>query len=86
MPTIASRDLRNHTGAVLEGVARGEVYTVTIHGKPVAELHRVTSQRRQAVPKAEVLALLDRQRPDPTLSADMAWITEGSTDDLGDLR
>ncbi|WP_367336819.1 type II toxin-antitoxin system Phd/YefM family antitoxin [Phycicoccus sp.] len=85
MPTIASRDLRNHTSTVLDGVARGEVYTVTVHGRPVAELHRVSSQRRPALPKDEVLALLDRQRPDAALAADMAWISEGTTDDLGDL-
>ncbi|WP_157073199.1 type II toxin-antitoxin system Phd/YefM family antitoxin [Kribbia dieselivorans] len=85
MPTIASRDLRNHTAKVLEGVSRGEIYTVTVHGRPVAELRRVASQRRPAVPKADLLALLDRQRPDPTLAADMAWISEGTTDDLDPL-
>jgi hypothetical protein len=37
------------------------------------------------VPKDELLALLDRQRPDAALAADMAWISEGTTDDLGDL-
>ena len=82
MPTIASRDLRNHTASVLEGVSRGETYTVTVHGRPVAELRRVASQRRPAVPRTELLALLDRQQPDRTLAADMAWISEGTTDDL----
>lgn len=72
------------TATVHDGVARGEVYTVTVQGRPVAELHRVSSQRRPAVPKGEVLALLDRQRPDATLSADMAWISEGTTEDLGE--
>lgn len=84
MPTIASRDLRNHTSTVLEGVTRGEVYTVTVHGRPVAELRRVTSQRRPGVSREELVALLERQRPDPTLAQDMAWITAGSTDELGD--
>ena len=71
MPTIASRELRNHTATVLDGVARGEVYTVTVHGRPVAE--------------ADLMALLQRQRPDPTLARDMEWISEGTTDDLDDL-
>lgn len=84
MPTIASRDLRNHTSTVLAGVTRGEVYTVTVHGRPVAELRRVTSARRPGVPRQDLLALLDRQRPDPTLAVDMAWIEQGTTDDLGD--
>ena len=82
MPTIASRELRNHTATVLEGVTRGEVYTVTVHGRPVAELRRVADRRRPGVPRPDVIALLDRQRPDPTLAQDMAWITEGTTDDL----
>lgn len=85
MPVIASRDLRNHTASVLEGVARGEIYTVTVHGRPVAEVRKVASQRRSGIPRADLLALLDRQRPDPTLAVDMAWITEGSTDDLDGL-
>lgn len=86
MPTIASRDLRNHTASVIEGVARGEIYTVTVHGRPVAELRRVTSQRRPAVPRAELVALLERQQPDPTLAKDMAWISEGTTDELDELN
>ncbi len=85
MPMIASRDLRNHTATVLEGVTQGEVYTVTVHGRPVAELRRVISHRRPAVPKAELVALLDRQLPDSTLGDDMDWITEGATDELGPL-
>ncbi|MBP6997513.1 MAG: type II toxin-antitoxin system prevent-host-death family antitoxin [Phycicoccus sp.] len=85
MPTIASRELRNHTATVLDGVARGEVYTVTVHGRPVAEVRRVPNARRSAVPKADLMALLQRQRPDPTLARDMEWISEGTTDDLDDL-
>lgn len=82
MPTIASRDLRNHTANVLAGVGRGEVYIVTVHGRPVAELRRVRAERRPGIPRADLVALLDRQQPDPTLAADMAWIAEGTTDDL----
>lgn len=85
MPTIAARDLRNHTATVLEGVARGEVYTVTVHGRPVAEMRRVARQRRAGIPRDEVIALLERQRPDPTFAQHMAWISEGLTDDLDDL-
>lgn len=83
MPTIASRDLRNHTAAVLEGVARGEVYLVTVHGRAVAEVRRAPDRRRSGVPLVEVLELLDRQALDPTLADDLHWITQGSTDELG---
>lgn len=85
MPTIASRDLRNHTATVLEGVQRGEVYTITVHGRPVAEVRRVTTRRRPSVPRDELIKLLDRQRPDSALASDLNWITQGSTDDLGAL-
>lgn len=82
MPTIAARDLRNHTATVLDGVRRGEVYVVTSRGEPVAELRRPARRRRDSIPREEVLALLRRQVSDPTLAADMAWISEGGTDDL----
>jgi antitoxin (DNA-binding transcriptional repressor) of toxin-antitoxin stability system len=86
MPTIASRDLRNHTAAVLDGVRRGEVYIVTSHGEPVAELRRPGRRRRETIPREEVVALLSRQGPDPRLESDMTWISEGGTDELDPLR
>jgi len=86
MATIASRDLRNHTAAVLKQVADGVEVIVTVHGEPAALMTRPRHRRRVGLPKAELLALLDRQEPDPTLSDDMAWISEGSTEDLGSVR
>jgi prevent-host-death family protein len=38
MHRVTIRELRNHGGAVLDRVARGEALTVTRDGKPVAEL------------------------------------------------
>ncbi|MDR5698617.1 type II toxin-antitoxin system Phd/YefM family antitoxin [Agromyces aerolatus] len=38
MKTVSVRELRNHGGAVLARVARGEVLTVTSDGAEVAEL------------------------------------------------
>lgn len=84
--TIASRDLRNHTAAVLKQVAEGVEVTVTVHGEPAALITRPRHRRRAGLPKAELLAFLDRQEPDPELAGDMAWISEGSTDELGSVR
>ena len=84
MRTIASKELQNHTSRVLDEVSQGEVYTVTVHGRPVAELRGVGGHRRPGVPRSDLLALLDRQRPDPALAADMDWIADGSTADFGD--
>lgn len=86
MATIASRDLRNHTAAVLKQVADGVEVTVTVHGEPAALITRPRHQRRHGLPKSELLALLDRQETDPALATDMAWISEGSSDDLDPLR
>lgn len=86
MSTIASRDLRNHTAAVLKQVAEGADVTVTVHGEPVALITRPRHVRRSGVPKDELLAFLGGQRPDESLSDDMGWISEGTTDDLGPLR
>lgn len=38
MRHVTVRDLRNHGGRVLERVANGESLTVTLDGRPVAEL------------------------------------------------
>jgi prevent-host-death family protein len=38
MITVTVRDLRNHGGRVLERVAAGETLTVTMDGRPIAEL------------------------------------------------
>lgn len=38
MPNVSVRDLRNNGGRVLERVANGESLTVTLDGRPVAEL------------------------------------------------
>lgn len=38
MPNVSVRDLRNNGGRVLERVAKGETVTVTLDGRPVAEL------------------------------------------------
>jgi prevent-host-death family protein len=86
MATIASRDLRNHTAAVLKQVADGVEVTVTVHGEPVALITRPRHRRRTGLPKAELLDFFDRQSGGPQLADDMAWISEGSTDDLGPIR
>jgi prevent-host-death family protein len=41
MDTVTIRELRNHGGRVLERIARGESLTVTLDGRPVAELRPI---------------------------------------------
>ena len=75
MQTISARKMRDRMSAVLDGISRGEGYTITVHAQPVAELRPIVNRRRPFIPISEVLALLDRQDPDLTLAADMDWIT-----------
>ena len=46
MSEVASRELRNHTRALLERVAAGEAITITVDGKPVARLEPVGRRPR----------------------------------------
>ena len=50
---VTVRDLRNNGGRVLERVANGESLTVTLDGRPVAELRPLPGR---AVPAATLLA------------------------------
>jgi prevent-host-death family protein len=52
MPDVTIRDLRNNGGRVLQRVVRGESLTVTLHGKPVAELRPV---RTGAMPAEQLV-------------------------------
>jgi len=56
MKTIAQRELRNRSGDVLRRAEQGETFTVTVDGRPVAEVG--PARRRQWVPKAAYLSAL----------------------------
>lgn len=85
MTTVASRDLRNHTASVLRQVADGADVTVTVNGRPVAVITRPRSQRPTALTRSELEQLHAQTLPDAGLRADLAWISQDTTDDLGDL-
>lgn len=81
MRTIAQRELRNRSGEILRQAEAGQQFTITVEGRPVAML--VPCQRRQWVPKAELLNALHTGHPDPTFFEDIAEIG-GPLDDLRD--
>jgi len=64
MTSVSVRDLRNHGGAVLDRVARGEAVVVTRDGVPIAELRPV---KRPGLTAAELIA---RRRSLPLVDAD----------------
>jgi prevent-host-death family protein len=82
MSTIASRDLRNHTAEVLRQVAAGTRVTVTVNGRPVAEVGPVRSSRKQFFAKNEVLDIVTRHQADAGLRDDLMRLAGDTTDEL----
>ena len=64
MPNVSVRNLRNNGGRVLQRVAEGESLTVTMDGRPIAELRPLPGA---AIPAA---VLLRRWRRLPPVDAD----------------
>lgn len=81
MSTVASSELRNDTAGVLRRVEAGEVLTITVKGRPVAQLTRLTSSR-QWLSRAELTARLRRSQADPGLRDDLDRLAGDTTDDL----
>ena len=69
MTRIAQRELRNQISSVLQRAEQGERFTITVAGRPVAELGPLSAVRKPA--SAERLAaVLAQTRTDPS------WPTE----------
>jgi prevent-host-death family protein len=81
MKTIAQRDLRNQSGEILRQAEAGEQFTITVDGRPVAVLG--PCQKRQWVPKEDLLNALRGLPPDPTLMDDLREM-DGDVDELTD--
>jgi len=57
METIGAYEAKTHLPRLLERVARGEVITITKHGRPVARLVPAPELRRRSV--AETIAAIE---------------------------
>lgn len=68
MATIPQKELRNHVGEVLRRAEAGERFTITVSGRPVAELGPVRARQWVA---STLLAGLWATPPDPTLEQDL---------------
>jgi prevent-host-death family protein len=66
--TIPQKELRNQIGEVLRRAEAGEEFTITVSGRPVAQLGPIRTRRW--VPSAQ-LADLWATPPDPTLEDDL---------------
>jgi len=78
---VASRELRNQSRALLDRVADGERITVTVNGRPVAELAPIVERPRWMSRGRFVNDVLAHQA-DAGLSADLASLAGETTDDL----
>lgn len=82
MAEVASRVLRNQTRAVLDRVAAGEHITITVDGRPVAELSPVADRPVWISRDRFVTTVLPNQA-DAELTADLSAIVgDETTDDL----
>jgi len=52
---VSVRQFVADSGSVTRGLRQGHAYTLTLNGEPLARM--IPIRRRQAVPKAEVLAV-----------------------------
>jgi prevent-host-death family protein len=68
MATIPQKELRNKVGEVLRRAEAGEEITITVSGRPVAQLG--PTRTRQWVPASQ-LAELWASPADPTLGKDL---------------
>ena len=83
---IASRELRNDTAGVLRRVQEGQRLTITVNGKPVAELVPLQRAGRRPISFDELRERLPRIQADPGLRDDLAWLAGDTTDDLGPIQ
>jgi prevent-host-death family protein len=83
---VASRDLRNDTAGVLRRVEAGERVTITVNGRPVAELVPLRRTRRSWISPEDLVARLRTAQADPGLRDDLRRLAGDTTDDLGPVR
>ena len=77
MPTIPQKELRNNVADVLRRAEAGEEFTITVAGRPVAQLG--PAQRRRWVSGADLARVWQTPVPE-TLSEDLHRFPSG----LGD--
>ncbi|HEY2435640.1 MAG TPA: type II toxin-antitoxin system prevent-host-death family antitoxin [Solirubrobacteraceae bacterium] len=70
MAVIPQGKLRNDIAAVLRRAEQGERFTVTVAGRPVAELGPLPGGRALAGPE-RLAAILSEAPPDPSFAEDL---------------
>jgi prevent-host-death family protein len=78
---VATRELRNNTRALLERVEAGEEITITVAGRPVALLTRLSTRKRW-MPREEFARRFIPKQADAALARELAELAPDTTDDL----
>jgi prevent-host-death family protein len=73
--TIPQRELRNQISDVLRRAERGEHFTITVGGRPVAELGPLSGSVRPA-PPGRLAAILAEAPADPGWAAQLRQMRE----------
>lgn len=81
MATIPLRELRNNASQVVRRVEAGERLTVTVDGRPAADLVPHSGRRRFAS-RAELIGLFGSRTPTPGLREDVRRLVPDTTDDV----
>jgi prevent-host-death family protein len=83
MATIPQGQLRNDIAAVLRRAEQGERFTVTVAGRPVAELGPLSGRRAFAAPErlAEILA---EAKPDAGFADDLRQMRQADAETAHD--
>lgn len=78
---VGVRDLRNHTGRVIDAVQAGERVTLTVRGEPVADIvpH---ARRARWLPGDELRAQLVSRAADPALTQELGELAGQTLDSL----
>jgi len=84
MTAVASRELRNHTRALLDRVDAGEVITIAVDGREVAELRPIARELRW-MKRSEFAYRILVHPADATLRAELRQLAPDTTDDLPPL-
>jgi prevent-host-death family protein len=81
MTLVASRELRNQTRSLLQRVEAGEPITITVDGRPVAELRPIT-RRGRWIGRDEFVSRVLAHQADASLAAELAGLAPDTTDDV----
>jgi prevent-host-death family protein len=81
MTTIPLRELRNNASQVVRRVEAGERLTVTVDGRPAADLIPHSGRRRFAS-RDDLIRFFSSRTPTPTLRDDVRRLVPDTTDDV----